>query len=56
MLDSVYLLPAGITVLAFMNPAGAFLIKYVPPKVLITVGAAIGVASALLAARANTFI
>ena len=48
--DSIYFLPIGAGMLMIMNPTGAFLIKVVHPKLMIAVGSAIGVASALLAA------
>ena len=53
--DSVYFLPIGAGMLMFMNPAGAFLIKLVHPKLMIVAGSLIGVASALLAAKCATF-
>ena len=53
--DSIYFLPIGAGMLMIMNPTGAFLIKVVHPKLMIAVGSAIGVASALLAAKSTTF-
>ena len=39
-----------------MNPAGAFLVKKVHPKLLVAIGATLGVAATLLAARVRTFL
>ena len=55
MYDAVYVLPIGTVTLAIMNPAGAFLYRYVDPKILIAVGGTFGVTAMLLATQVSTF-
>lgn len=47
--DAVTVIPGFLAMLAFMNPAGAFLFKVVHPKLLILAGSALGILAFLLA-------
>ena len=53
--DAVYVIPFLTIVLAFMNPAGAFLFNCCNPKVLIGIGSMIGVLAMCLSTIAATF-
>lgn len=55
MYDVIIVVPLKTVVLAFMNPAGAFLVKTFNPKALIGLGASIGVIAMLLASIGTTF-
>jgi len=55
MYDVVIMVPLKTVMLAFMNPAGAFLTKKCSPKVLIGIGSLIGVIAMLLASISQTF-
>ena len=53
--DVVNVLPLITLMLAFMNPTGAFLFKFVNPKWLIGIGSSIGVGAMCLASVSSTY-
>jgi len=55
MYDAVYVLPVCSATLAFANPLGAFLFKFVHPKLLIALGGLIGAFAFCIATTVSYF-
>lgn len=53
--DAVYIMPVVLFMLAIFNPTGAFLVKIMNPKILLTLGCAMGVSAICLCGTVSKF-